>query len=125
MSHVYIVSTTSDGNTVSLRCGFCGWTGDVPAETVEFGDLPDGSKDFRYLKAICENCGACSTWPVSGGAASSGSPELLAVQQCFAHRLNHDLDHPATTPEEAIPSIREMVKAMGEGQKFALGDWEP
>jgi hypothetical protein len=125
MNHVYIESTTPDGNTISLRCGICGWTGDVPADQVEFPTNPDGSKDFRYLKATCGSCGACSTWPISGGAASSGKPELMALQQAFAHRLNHDPDHPAETPDEAIPAIKQMVEALGEGEKFALGDWEP
>lgn len=125
MTHVYIVNITPDGNNVSLRCGICGWTSDVPAEQVRFTVGPDGTKDFRCLITECGRCYAVSTWPISGGAASSGSPELLAVQQAFAYRMNHDPDHPAESPAEAIPSIREMVEALGEGQKFALGDWEP
>jgi|GEM_PF-3608608 len=68
MSHVYITNTTPDGNTISLRCGICGWHGDVPAEQVEFTTNPDGSKDFRFLRATCGDCGASSTWPISGGA---------------------------------------------------------
>jgi hypothetical protein len=129
MSHVYIVSTTSDGNVISLRCGICGWGENVPAEQVEFSTRPDGSKDFRFLKAQCGNCHSVSTWPISGGALGlEDTPKALAIlQQAFAYRFNHDPDHPADTPIEGKAAVEEMVRAMGgqDGQKYALGNWRP
>ncbi len=127
MSHVYVANCAADGASFDLRCGICGHEQTVPAEHLAFPLLPDGSKDFRFLRIECPACLAVSTWPISGGAAGSGTPQLEAIQRAFAYRYNHDPDEPSTSPADGRETLRRRLQEMGgaDAGKWALDGWVP